>query len=144
MPLDNITARLRSMRSSWKTIINRKSTGWLLVIAVLGTALVPAHYHLHHLHSDDATTHAHTIDLHVIADKADLSHHDDAGTFSATPDVVVKKTNPEFSPYIILAILLVLLPSCNNLVRIRADYGDLGLKQLYPYFSPLLRAPPLG
>jgi hypothetical protein len=124
-------------------MINRRSISWLLVVAVLGITLLPAHYHLHHLHSDDATAHTHTIDLHVIADKADQSHHDDASIFSATPDVVVKKTNPEFSPYIILAILLVLLPTYTNLLRIKADHGDLGLKRLYPYFSPLLRAPPL-
>ncbi len=131
------------MCSSLKTIINRRSISWLLVIAVLVTTLLPAHYHLHHLYSAGAVDHAHTIDLHIIADKVDQSHHDGASILSAIPDVVLKKNNPELFPYIILAILLVLLPIYNNQVRIRTDHSDLSLKQLYPYFSPPLRAPPL-
>lgn len=141
--LDEIAARLEIMSTSWRIVVNRKSISWLLVIAVLSTMLLPAHYHLHHLYSDDAAEHAHSIDLHVIALKVDQSHHDDASIFSATPDAMVKKSNPEFPPFIILAILLILLPTCVTSTCLRSDQADHGLKKRFPHFSPPLRAPPL-
>lgn len=131
------------MNSPWKTIIYCRSISWLLVTAILFTALLPAHYHLHHLYSTDSTNHGHAIDLHLITDNVDQSHHDeDTSIFAATPDVITKKDNSEITSFVLLAILLVLLPVLNKRIRIRPGYFDLTLKQHYPYFSPPLRAPP--
>ncbi len=124
-------------------VIYCRSISWLLVAAVLLTTLLPVHYHLHHLYSADSSTHEHAIDLHLITDNVDQSHHDeDTSIFAATPDVIAKKAYSETTSLILLAILLVLLPVLNNSIRIRPGYFDLTLKQHYPFFSPPLRAPP--
>ena len=121
---------------------------WLLIAAILLVTILPAHYHLHHLHGDDmhsATVGvpAHVIDLHLLTDSAGQSHHnEDATSIGASPDGIVKKSNPVFAPFIFLAIVLVLFPILNKQIKTRPDYKYIGLKQSYPHFTPLLRAPP--
>ena len=131
--------------STWrKIIVNDKAINWLLVVAVLLVTLMPAHYHLSHLFDNHSSDHAHVIDFHLITDKTDQSHHgEDTAVFTATPDGIVKKSNPDFSPFIFLAVLLVLFPIFNNQLRFYQGYGDVNLKQSYHHFSPPLRAPPL-
>lgn len=131
--------------NTWRNIIiSNKTISWLLVVSVLLITLMPAHYHLNHLFSDNSTDHAHVVDFHLIADKTDQSHHgEDTTVFTANPDGIVKKSNPEFFPFILLAILLVLLPLHNKRIRIRLDCCNVSLKQSYQHFSPPLRAPPL-
>ena len=130
------------MRASWKLLIQRKSISWQLIAVLLFVTLLPAHYHLHH-HSAELAAHTHSIDLHLISDDAGQSHHDeDTSIFAATPDVIAKKDKPDFSIYLPLAILLVLILAHNNQNRIRPDQSDQRLEPHYLYFSPPLRAPP--
>jgi hypothetical protein len=120
-----------------------KSISWLLALAILLVTLLPTHYHLHHLYSADAATHAHVIDLHLALDKTGQSHHEEEGSITASPDGIMKKSNAAFSLFIVLAIVLALLPILKTRIIIRQDHKNIGLKQSYPYFLPLLRAPPL-
>ena len=132
-----------------KIVIRYKSISWLLIAAILLVAFLPAHYHLHHLYNDDAfssaaTGHAHVIDLHVLTEKTGQSHHDDETTIiAASPDGTVKKSNPEFSPFILLVIVLLSLPVLSKQKNIQLNYRSTDLKLPYPHFTPLLRAPPL-
>ena len=127
-----------------REITGFKSISWLLVTAILLMTLLPAHYHLHHSDSTVTSTHSHAVDLHLTADKAGQSHHDeDAPVFSATPDGIVKTSNPEIFPFILLAVALVLSPLTKKRIRIKPYKITSGIKQSFPHFSPPLRAPPL-
>jgi hypothetical protein len=133
------------MLAFYKLLTHRKSISWHLIAVLLFVTLLPAHYHLHHHESAELATHAHSIDLHLISDDKGQSHHDeDTSIFAATPDVIAKKDKPDFSVYIPLAILLVLILARNNQNRIRPDQSNQRPEPHYPYFSPLLRAPPLS
>ena len=139
---------LTRMCANGKLVFRYKSISWLLIAAILLVAFLPAHYHLHHLYNDDAfssaTTHAHVIDLHVLTETTGQSHHDDEATILATsPDGIVKKSNPEFSPFILLVIVLLSLPVLCKQINLQLNYRSTGFKQCYPHFTPLLRAPPL-
>lgn len=125
------------------SVFSVKSISWLLVLAVLLVTLLPAHYHLHHLYSADTATHGHVIDLHLAIDEMGDSHHDEAGSIASSPDGIVKKSNAAFPLFIALAIVLAILPILTTRTIIRPVHKNAGLKQSYPYFSPLLRAPPL-
>ena len=139
-----ITAILDLMKPWRNIIISNKTIHWLLVVSVLLITLMPAHYHLNHLFSGDPTSHDHVVDFHLIADKTDQSHHGvETTVFTANPDGIVKKSNPEFSSLVLLLILLVILPIIGNRIRIHLDYYNVSLKQSYHHFSPPLRAPPL-
>ena len=131
-----------------KIVIRYKSISWLLIAAILLVAFLPAHYHLHHLYNNDAfstaSTHAHIIDLHVLTETTGQSHHDDETTIiSASPDGIVKKTDPDFSPFILLVIVLLLQHVLSKQINLQLNYRRTDLKQCYPHFTPLLRAPPL-
>jgi hypothetical protein len=136
------------MSSLSKKTFSYKSMSWLLVAAILLIVILPAHYHLHHLHGDNmhsATVDvpAHVFDFHLLIDSAGQSHHnEDAISIVASPDGIVKKSNPVFAPFIFLAIVLVLFPILNKQIKTRIDYKYINLKQSYPHFRPLLRAPP--
>ena len=137
------------MNADGKSLITYKSISWLLIATILLVVFLPAHYHLHHRYHDEtsslaATEHTHIIDLHVLTESAGQSHHDDEATIIAiSPDGIVKKSNPEFSPFILLAIVLLLLPALNKRINIPLTYRSTAAKQSYPHFTPLLRAPPL-
>ena len=91
-----------------------------------------------------ATKHAHIIDLHILTESAEQSHHDEEATIIAlSPDGIVKKSNADFYPFIMLAIVLLLLPSLNNRINIQLNHRNTAPRQSYPHFAPLLRAPPL-
>lgn len=128
----------------WRNIIiSNKTIIWLLVLFVLLITLMPAHYHLNHLFNGNPTSHDHVIDFHLIADKTDQSHHGKETTvFTANPDGIVKKSTPEFSPIVLLAILLVICSIPGKRIKIHLDYCNVSLKQSYHHFSPPLRAPP--
>ena len=133
------------MLAFYKLLTHRKSISLQLTAVLLFVTLLPAHYHLHHHESVGRAAHAHSIDLHLISDDRGQSHHDeDTSIFSATPDAIAKQGKPDFPIDIPLAILLVLILAHNNRNRIRPDQNDQCLKPHYPYFSPPLRAPPLG
>ena len=137
------------MSATGKLVITHKSVSWLLIATILLVTLLPAHYHLHHQHNDDISSsttaiHEHVIDLHVLTEKTGQSHHDDEATIiAASPDGMVKKNNPDFFPFILLAMALLLLPALNKRINIQLNYRSTDLNQPYPHFSPLLRAPPL-
>ena len=137
------------MSADSKLVITRKSISWLLIAAILLLVFLPTHYHLHHLYNDETfssatTTHAHVIDLHVLTEKTGQSHHHDEATIiAASPDGMMKKSNPGFSPFILLAMVLLLLPVFNRQINIQLISRSTKLKQRYPHFAPLLRAPPL-
>lgn len=129
---------------SWrKLIIQNKSISWLLIAAILFITFLPAHYHLHHLFSEDSTAHNHSIDLHLLTDISAESHHDEHATIvEVTPDGIVKNNNSAFSPFIFLATLLLILPVVYKRIRIRLDYRDTIPNKNFLHFSPPLRAPP--
>ncbi len=148
--LDNSSsAMLIFMDADCKLLITYKSISRLLIATILMVAFLPAHYHLHHLYHDEtsssaATEHTHIIDLHVLTESAGQSHHDDEATIIAvSPDGILKKINPDFSPFIMLAIVLLLLPALNKRINILLNYRSTDPRQSYPHFTPLLRAPPL-
>ncbi len=146
---NNSSAMLIYMSTNCKMMITYKSICWLLIATILLIAFLPAHYHLHHLYSDDTlnpatASHAHVIDLHVLSEQSGQTHHDDEATIiAASPDGIVKKSNPDFFPFILLAMVLLLLSALYKSINIQLNYRSTGLKQSYPHFSPLLRAPPL-
>jgi hypothetical protein len=126
-----------------KLMIKYQAINWLLIAAILLITLLPAHYHLHHLVNGDATSHSHNVDLHIAFAKAEESHHHtDVDVFAAAPDGIRKNTSPAFSPFLLLAIWLVLLPISHYRIISRPDYGDTRPKQIHPHLSPPLRAPP--
>jgi len=137
------------MEADCKPLITYKSISWILIASILLLAFLPAHYHLHHLYNDEslnsaATKHTHIIDLHVLTESAGQLHHDDEATIIAlSPDGIVKKSNADFSPFIMLAIILLLLPALNKRINIPLNYRNTAPRQSYPHFAPLLRAPPL-
>jgi hypothetical protein len=148
--LDNSSsAMLVFMDADCKSLSTYKSISWFLIAGILLLAFLPAHYHLHHLYNDEnldlaATKHAHIIDLHILTESAEQSHHDEEATIIAlSPDGIVKKSNADFSPFIMLAIVLLLLPALNKRINIPLSYRNTTPKQSYPHFTPLLRAPPL-
>ena len=137
------------MNACRKLKINEKSISWLLVAAIFFITLFSAHYHLDHsdnenLYSVDAIQHNHVIDLHSITDAAGQAHHiDEASTIMASPDGIVKKISLAFSMTFLFIIVLSFLPLLYKTIRSRINRNDIELEQNYPYFSPLLRAPPL-
>jgi hypothetical protein len=132
------------MRPLWLTIINYRSISWILVAALLAAVLLPAHYHLHHLHYPDTAGHTHVVDLHFITDNSGHAHHhENTSIISATPDAIVKTDKLVFSLFIPLAIVLVLILTCSHRVWSRYEPGEITLFRQYAYFSPPLRAPPL-
>ena len=141
------------MSTFHKPVAKHKPVSWMLIAAILLVTILPAHYHLHHLYSDDMhnadagitpASHAHTMDLHLLTDTAGQSHHEeDVTSIAASPDTVINKSAPLFSPIILLAVILALLPSLSKPVFIQPANRNIGFKKLYLYFSPLLRAPPL-
>ncbi len=137
------------MNADGKSVITYKSISWLLIATILLVVFLPAHYHLHHLYNDDvfssaATRHEHVIDLHILSEKTGHSHHDDEATIIAiSPDGIVKKSSPDFSPFIMLAVVLLLLPALNKRINMPLNYRSTAAKPSYPHFTPLLRAPPL-
>ena len=134
------------MNAGRNSLITKKSISWLLIATILLVAFLPAHYHLHHLHDDDFSSAGatHVIDLHVLTEPAGQSHHDEeAASIAASPDGMMKKSNPDFFPFILLAMVLLLLPVFNKQINIQLNSRSTRLKQRYPHFAPLLRAPPL-
>ncbi len=136
------------MNTDCKLLISHKPVSWFLIATILLVTLLPAHYHLHHLYNDEtlssaATTHKHVIDLHVLTEKTGQLHHDDEVTiFAASPDGIMKKSGPDYSPFILLAIVLLLLPALITRKSLLLSYKSTNLKQPLPHFTPLLRAPP--
>lgn len=132
-----------------KLIINEKLISWLLVAAIFFITFLSVHYHLDHsynedLYSVDVIQHNHVIDLHSITDAAGQPHHNgEVSNIMASPDGIVKKSNPAFSPFFLFIIVFSFLPLLYKTIRTRINRNDIELKQNYPYFSPLLRAPPL-
>lgn len=125
-------------------MVNFRSINRLLIVSVLFSTLMPAHYHVHHLHDvgADAHDHDHAIDLHFIAADVDQSHHDeDTSIFATTPDVIVKKLNIDVPTHLLLTILLILVTVIYR-VSIRHKHENDGLYQKQAYFTPPLRAPP--
>ena len=137
---------LTRMCANGKIVISYKPISWLLIAAILLLAFLPAHYHLHHIYDDtfsSAARHTHVIDLHVLTEKTGHSHHDEATIIAASPDGIFKKSNPDFSPFILLIIVLQLLPVLCKQINIPLNYRSTDIKQSYHHFTPLLRAPPL-
>ena len=128
-----------------KLIIQNKSISWLLVTAVLFVTFQPAHYHLHHVFSEDPVAHEHSIDFHLLTDVTAESHHDEHATIvEATPDGIVKNKSSAFLPFILLAMLLLILPVVYQRIRLRRDYCHVTPYQSFLHLSPPLRAPPLA
>ena len=132
-----------------RNLVNaKKAISWLLITTILLVAFLPAHYHLHHLYDDHnfssaGAVHEHIIDLHVITELSGNSHHDNVASIAASPDGMMKKINPDYFPFILLAMVLLLLAVFNKQINIQLSSRSTKLKHRYPHFAPLLRAPPL-
>ena len=130
------------MGKFWKPVVITRSVNLLLIGVILFTTLMPAHYHLHHIHDTDSGTHDHAIDLHFVTANADQSHHDEeTSIFNATPDAIVKKISSDISPFVLLTVLLVLLAILYR-ISMRHEHGYADHRPRHPYFTPPLRAPP--
>lgn len=128
-----------------RLLIHHQSISWLLVAAILFITFLPAHYHLHHVFSHDPVAHDHSIDLHLLTDISATSHHDHNATIvEATPDGIVKNKSFVFSPFILVATLLLILPVVYKRIRLRRDYHHTIPNQSFLHFTPPLRAPPLA
>jgi len=124
-------------------IVKYKSTNWLLVAAILLISLIPAHYHLHHICGTDSTNQTQAIDLHLTSDTVDQSHHNvDTTIIASTPDTLVQDISSAPTLLALLTVFLILLVLTNLRVSIRANFGNIVLKQVLYYFAPPLRAPP--
>jgi len=140
---------LTRMCANGKLVIGYKPISWFLIAAILLVTFLPAHYHLHDSDDDTfgatATRHEHVIDLHVLTEKTGHSHHDDdtATIIATSPDGILKKSNPDFSLFILQLIVLLLLPALSKKINITLNHIRTNLKQRYSHFTPLLRAPPL-
>ncbi len=135
------------MNAGRNLIIRKKSISWLLIATILLVTFLPAHYHLHHLYDEGfasaGASHDHVIDLHVLTELTGQSHHDEAASIAASPDGMMKKSNPDFSPFILLAMVLLLLSVFHKQINSQLNSRSSKLDQRYPHFAPLLRAPPL-
>ena len=135
---------LIDMYSLRRLLIHHRSISWLLVAAILFVTFLPAHYHLHHVFSEDSVAHDHSIDFHLLTDATAESHHDEHATIvEATPDGIVKNKSSAFLPFILLATLLLILPVVYKRIRIRRDHSHATPYQSFHHLSPPLRAPPL-
>jgi hypothetical protein len=139
---------LDSMQSDMKWLRNHKNSAsmhWLLAIAIMFSACLPVHYHLHHLDVEHAMEHAHELDLHFIVDANHLAHHNTETTIiQASPDRIVNDTFTDLAPMLAILFMVLLLPLYTPLpgVCIRLFQNDpvpspAGL-------TPPLRAPPLS
>lgn len=116
---------------------------WLLASVVLFLTILPAHYHMHHEQGTDPAEHRHSIDFHSSAIGHDASHHEEhSQTLATTPDGIIKKLSNFFTPVILLAMLLALLPLLIYRVRLHTNLRLLTPEKRYLRFSPPLRAPP--
>ena len=139
---------LSRMSTEYKFAIKHRLISWLLITAILLVAILPIHYHLHHLHGDDnfgsaATTHDHLIDVHLLTDSSGQAHHDEAISIAASPDGIINKLSPDFSPFLFLTAILLLLPTIGKRINIRLVHTTTRFKQHELFFTPQLRAPPL-
>lgn len=118
---------------------------WLLVVTLLVTGYIPAHYHLHHDASTDAFTHAHIIDLHLLSDETHGGHHEiDAPSFTAVPDNALTPPLPNLnlSPFAVITVLLLVLALAKYHTCFNRTLERFRLPRYRPHFSPLLRGPP--
>ncbi len=150
MLLQNYSSAMLTFMSAERKSVNiHKALSWLLIASILLVTFLPAHYHLHHLYDDNtfnvaATAHTHVIDLHVLSDDIGQSHHsDEATSIAVTPDGIRKNSHPDFFPFILLTILLLLVHTLSKRINILLCHITTGHKKHHPYFTPLLRAPPL-
>ncbi len=149
MLLQNISSvTLNPMYSGINKVNTKKAISWFLITTILLVALMPSHYHLHHLDNEAAdsagNSHSRIIDLHVLTVQAGDSHHDeDTESIAASPDGAVKKSSPGFPLFVLLSMVLLLLPAFYKLSNVLLSTSGAGHKQHTPYFAPLLRAPPL-
>lgn len=139
------------MNAVYKRVYKNKSLSWLLIATILLVTLQPAHYHLHHLYHDKTLAsmaaiheHSHAIDLHILTKNTGHAHHDGSTTiFAASPDGIMKKNNADFTPFILLMIVLLLMPVLKIQVKVQHYFKKTKPQYSHPHFTPLLRAPPL-
>lgn len=111
-------------------------------------ALQPFHYHLHHFNdtifNNAAVMHDHEIDLHFLTDARGQHHHDDDTTIiAASPDGIIKNSQPDYLPLILLAIALLLPAVLTSSLLVPVELHNKRPQRHKYHFSPQLRAPPL-
>ena len=125
----------------------KKTISWSLITAILLVTFLPSHYHMHHLYNESdinsAAQHGHVVDLHVLSEQVGDAHHDEAVSFTASPDGVLNRSNPDFPLFVFLVAVLLLLPMQSKLISVRPIFRSFNFRQRYLHFTPLLRAPPL-
>jgi hypothetical protein len=131
------------MHPAWLTLTHYRPISWVLVMALLLGLLMPAHYHLHHLNDIDTAEHDHVLDLHLIADSNGHAHHDeDTSIIAPTPDVIVKTDKSLLASFVSLGLVLLLLSTLADTVRLWHKHHGVRLVRPYQYYFPPLRAPP--
>ena len=130
------------MENKQKNSVALKSVIWLIISAFLLVTILPSHYHLHHDFDVDPSAHAHSVDLHLLADKSGSDHHDeDIDSFAATPDGTVKNNNN--SIIFLLSSFVIFVLALAGTTRIRKSNINFLLKQQTYFNLPPLRAPPI-
>jgi len=125
-------------------ISNDKFICWVLISAILYITFLPAHYHLHHLLTDEQTAHTHSIDLHLITDiSAETHHYESTTVVEATPDGIIKNYNSVLLPFLLFATVVLILAVVSKRAISLLDFRDLIPKPQYLHLTPPLRAPPL-
>lgn len=138
------------MNSSFHQIAaHRRAVSCLLMLAVLSLTLFPFHFHLHHAHDvadhgDSAPDHAHTVDLHGLAEIGVVGHHDEGHAIDPTAYAAVKMTGLQIPLFFAAFVLLVLLLPGTGHIRYRPVSDIRGIPGVSRYSLPLLRAPPLA
>ena len=126
-----------------KLALKYRSAHWLLVAAILLISLIPAHYHLHHICGTEVTSQIQSIDLHLLSDADEQSHHGiDTTVITISPDTLVKDTDSSNVLLALLTVFLLLLVLLHLHSMLRFSLDKKNLNQLFYYLTPPLRAPP--
>ena len=124
-------------------IYQHRFISWLLVVAIFVVALLPMHMHLHHVEEAASQSHEHVVDLHLLMDNSDLSHHESAAVLPVSVDGILKKVSDNPFASALLACLFSLFLLITSYFKQQPPKTENHFKDSHYHFSPPLRAPPL-
>jgi hypothetical protein len=129
--------------NAWRNFARRhQSLLWGLIVVLLASILLPMHIHLHHMDGARSASHDHAVDVHLVADNTDSSHHDDATVLSVSPNALLKQIDDSPLPLAALFFLFVLVPAVSPRIGKQVISSDYIPRQTFHHFNPPLRAPP--
>lgn len=134
--------------AAWRLSTTRnQQISVLTIIALLFITIWPAHIHVHHV--DEAIGHGHShahqhvVDLHADANDIDASHHQDAHVLKVSPDGMLKTPFVKVLPFLLLAIVLVVLAITMKRLNTRNRPLVFIPTGYLSHHSPPLRGPPV-